>query len=178
LAKARADITDSTTKCDLHLIVNQVLEMMNEEIEGKHTLIQTDHLPVVYGNSFQYEQLFKNLFENAMKFSKKNIPVKIDVRTNMVTSEEKILFALKSDKKYYRIDITDNGIGFNQSYAEKIFEPFVRLHPKSQYEGSGLGLTICKKIVTNHNGIIYAEGNEKEGSRFVLFLPEIPDHTC
>jgi signal transduction histidine kinase len=86
--------------------------------------------------------------------------------------DEKIFFNLPPNKKYYKIEIGDNGIGFNQVNAEKIFEPFVRLHSKSEYEGSGLGLSICKKIADNHDGIIYAEGDENKGSRFTLILPE------
>ncbi len=177
LAKAQAKMT-ADTPCDLNVVVMQALETMREEIDEKHASVHIDHLPVVYGNAVQYKQLFKNLVENAIKFSKKNSGVKIDIRAESVTEKEKILFHLPNDKKYYRIEIRDNGIGFKQAYAEKIFEPFVRLHPKPQYEGNGLGLSICKKIVTNHNGIIYAEGNEKEGSRFVIVLPETPGHTC
>lgn len=84
------------------------------------------------------------------------------------------MFGLEREKKYYRIEIRDNGIGFEQHNAQKIFEPFVRLNPKSEYEGNGLGLFICKKIVAHHHGTIYAMPNEKEGARFVLILPETP----
>jgi signal transduction histidine kinase len=86
--------------------------------------------------------------------------------------DEKNFFKIPLNKEYYKIEISDNGIGFNQVNAEKIFEPFVRLHSKSEYEGSGLGLSICKKIADNHDGIIYAEGDENKGSRFTLILPE------
>jgi len=148
--------------------------MIKEEIEEKNVVINIGRLPVIQGNDFQYRQLFKNLFENAIKFSKKNIPLKVDVKTKSVTEDEKYLFKLENQKKFYRIEIGDNGIGFNQNYAEKIFQPFVRLHSRAKYEGKGLGLAICKKIVMNHKGIIYAEGNENKGSRFVLILPESP----
>jgi len=171
---AKAGAGDSFTKCDLNLIAEQTLEMMSEEIREKHVLVRTGPLPIVNGNIVQYKQLFKNIFENAMKFSKKDSMADIEVGTRKVTNEDKIRFNLDGGRTYYRIEITDNGIGFDQAYAEKIFEPFVRLHPRSKYEGSGLGLSICKKIVTNHDGFIYAESNEKEGSRFVLILPETP----
>lgn len=171
LAKADAQ-TITSVDCDLNVIVQQTLDMMGEEIEQKHAEVEIEHLPVVKGNYIQYKQLFKNLFENAFKFSNKNVPTKICVNSEIINEEEKNVFDLPVEKKYYKIEIQDNGIGFNQEHAKKIFEPFVRLHSKSEYEGSGLGLSICKKIVANHQGIIYAEGNENNGSRFILILPE------
>jgi len=171
---AKTDVAATITPCDLNLVVKQSLEMMREEIEQKHAQIHIDPLPIVQGNTVQYKQLFKNLLENAIKFNKKNASAEIEVRMELITDEKKILFGLPNGKTYYKIEIRDNGIGFNQAYAERIFEPFVRLHSRFQYEGNGLGLSICKKIVTNHHGIIYAEGNEKEGSLFVLILPETP----
>jgi signal transduction histidine kinase len=147
---------------------------MKEEIEEKDLRVQVGRLPGIWGIAFQYKQLFKNLFENAIKFSKKNNPAKIHVKAELLNDKEKKMFDLDGGKKYYRIDISDNGIGFNQDYAEKIFEPFVRLHPRSDYEGNGIGLSICKRIVINHKGRIFAEGNENGGSRFVLILPETP----
>jgi signal transduction histidine kinase len=167
-------VAETFTECDLNLVVKEILRIMNEDTEEKKAVININRLPVVHGNEFQYKQLFKNLFENAIKFSKKNIPVKIDVNARLATAEEQNVFGLEKQKKYYRIEMEDNGIGFNQDYAEKIFQPFVRLHPRSNYEGSGLGLAICKKIVMNHKGIIYAEANENKGSVFVLILPESP----
>jgi hypothetical protein len=166
--------TTVNTSCDLNVIVSQTLESIREEIEEKHVLIQIDSLPVVQGNTVQYKQLFKNLFENAIKFGKKDSERKIEITAGLATMEEKTQFDLVKDKKYHKIEIIDNGIGFKQALAEKIFEPFVRLFPKSQYKGNGLGLFICKKIVFNHHGIIYAKGDEKIGSRFVLILPETP----
>jgi len=172
---AKADInSESITACDLNLIVKHAMETMSEEIDRKHAEIQIGSLPLLHGNEIQYRQLFKNLLENAIKFSKKNETVKIDLLAEAVTRDEKNIFHLPEEKNYYKIEICDNGIGFNNAYAEKIFEPFVRLHSKSDYEGNGLGLSICKKIVANHNGIIYAEGNEETGSRFILILPETP----
>jgi light-regulated signal transduction histidine kinase (bacteriophytochrome) len=172
---AKADInSESITACDLNLIVKHAMETMSDEIDRKQAWIRIGSLPLLHGNEIQYRQLFKNLLENAIKFSKKNETVKIDLQAEAVTRDEKNIFHLPEEKNYYKIIISDNGIGFNNAYAEKIFEPFVRLHSKSDYEGNGLGLSICKKIVANHNGIIYAEGNEEAGSRFILILPETP----
>ena len=171
LAKADAH-TSAIVDCDLNLIVQQTLDVMNEEIKEKRAKIEVNPLPIVKGSYIQYRQLFKNLLENAIKFNNKEISPDICISSEPIGKYEKSFFNLPSDKKYYKIEVGDNGIGFNQVNAEKIFEPFVRLHPKVEYEGSGLGLSICKKIVDNHHGIIYAEGDEDKGSRFTLILPE------
>jgi len=170
---ARTDAhTFGFVDCDLNIIMRQILDMMNQEIQEKHAKIEVNPLPVLKGNYVQYQQLFKNLLENAIKFSNKDVSPEICISCEQVEKDEKIFFNLPLNKRYYKIEISDNGIGFNQVNAEKIFEPFVRLHSKSEYEGSGLGLSICKKIADNHDGIIYAEGDEKKGSRFTLILPE------
>jgi signal transduction histidine kinase len=171
LAKADAR-TFAFVDCDLNIIVRQTLDMMKEEIKEKRAEIEVNPLPVVKGNYIQYRQLFKNLLENAIKFSRKDVSPHICISSEPMERDEKIFFNLPLNKKYYKIEISDHGIGFNQVNAEKIFEPFVRLHSKSEYEGSGLGLSICKKIADNHDGIIYAEGDENKGSRFTLILPE------
>ena len=158
--------------CDLNIIIQQTLDVLNEEIKEKNAKIEVNPLPVIKGNHVQYQQLFKNLLENAIKFSRKDVSPAICISCEAMKRDEKFFFKLPLNKEYYKIEISDNGIGFNQVNAEKIFEPFVRLHSKSEYEGSGLGLSICKKIADNHDGIIYAEGEENKGSRFTLILPE------
>ena len=159
--------------CDLDKIVRETVENMSEEINVKQVVVHIGPLPTVHGNMRLYTQLFKNLFENAVKFAEAQIDSSVEIKTTTLSDEERNKFHL-ANEKYYRIEISDNGIGFHSSNEQKIFEPFVRLHPRSEYEGSGLGLFICKKIVARHNGIIYAEGNEKEGARFILILPETP----
>ena len=171
LAKADAD-TSAIVDCDLNIIVQETLDVMNEEIKEKRAKVEVNPLPVVTGSYIQYRQLFKNLLENAIKFTNKEISPDICISSEPIGKDEKSFFDLPPDKKYYKIEVSDNGIGFNQVNAEKIFEPFVRLHSKSEYEGSWLGLSICKKIADNHDGIIYAEGEENKGSRFTLILPE------
>jgi len=171
LATTDAD-TFSFIDCDLNVIINETLDTMNEEIREAHATIEVNAMPVVKGSPVQYQQLFKNIFENAFKFRRKDIAPEICVSSETLANDEKIFFNLPANRKYYKIEVSDNGIGFNQVNAEKIFEPFVRLHSKSEYEGSGLGLSICKKIAGNYEGIIYADGAENEGSRFTLILPE------
>jgi signal transduction histidine kinase len=127
---------------------------------------------VLQGDSEQYELLFKNLLSNAIRFCKKDkLPI-IEIRSESLSTEEIKRFNLGEHKIYYRITIKDNGIGFGEEYSEIIFNPFVRLNGKSEYPGNGIGLSICKKIVENHHGIIYAEGDENSGARIVLILPQ------
>lgn len=172
LAKADA-ISVNNESCDLDKIARLSLENMNEDITNKHIAIDIHRLPTVQGSPIQYKQLFTNLFENAIKFSRKDSEAKIEVRAGIATDKERKRFQL-DDKEYYKIEMKDNGIGFDPANQEKIFEPFVRLHPRPEYSGNGLGLSVCKKIVANHNGIIYAEGTEEDGARFILILPETP----
>jgi signal transduction histidine kinase len=160
--------------CDLNAIITKTLSELQEEIEDKKVVIHSATLPVVKGDAVQYKQLFINILENAVKYSKKNITPEIDITAYPVEQEEMTSRRLRKDQAYYKIVITDNGIGFRPEYAERIFEPFVRLHPKSDYPGTGLGLSIARKIVTNHNGIIYAEGKELVGAEFILILPANP----
>jgi signal transduction histidine kinase len=89
----------------------------------------------------------------------------------VLNKQEKDSLQLAGQKDYYKISVSDNGRGFQQEQAANIFKPFVRLHGRSELPGMGLGLSICKKIVENHNGLIYAEGIENSGARFVLILP-------
>ncbi|HEV8504433.1 MAG TPA: ATP-binding protein [Chitinophagaceae bacterium] len=171
LAKTDAH-TFAFVDCDLNIIVAETLEMMKEETKQARARIEVNPLPVVKGNPVQYQQLFKNLIENALKFTRKGVAPDICISSESLGKDENIFFSLPLNTDYHKIEVSDKGIGFNQLNAERIFEPFVRLHSKSEYEGSGLGLSICKKIAGNHDGIIFAEGNENEGSRFTLILPE------
>ena len=174
LRLAKADtLTEINETCDLDKIVRGTVENMSEEIKDKRVIVHIDPLPTVRGNMSLYTQLFKNLLENAVKFSDAEKDSSVEIKTITLGDEERNKFHL-ANEKYYRIEISDNGIGFHSSNEQKIFEPFVRLHPRSEYEGSGLGLFICKKIVARHNGIIYAEGTKNQGARFILILPETP----
>lgn len=163
---------ETGVKCDL----NDVLQNVLKDIEpGMDEVIIQDPLPVIEGNAIQLKQLFYNLIENAIKFKKKNSSVRIVINSTRCGEEEKKNFDLQRDKIYYKIEIADNGIGFDNAYSERIFQPFQRLHGKAEYEGNGLGLAICKKITEKHQGIIYATGSLDTGARFVLILPQTSD---
>jgi signal transduction histidine kinase len=116
-------------------------------------------------------QLFYNLLGNALKFSRGNLSPVITIRSSPLTPAEKEERRLNRNWEYTDISISDNGIGFDQKFAEQIFVIFQRLHMKEEFEGTGIGLALCKKIADNHNGLIYAEGAEGEGATFHIILP-------
>ena len=159
--------------CDLERIVQTALKDM---APGENNESMTmGSMPTVEGDINQYRQLFRSLLENAFKFRKKGAAAGVEIFSALATDVVKKLHNLPVNKTYYQITIADNGIGFREEYAVKIFQPFVRLNGKSEYPGSGIGLAISKKIVENHGGIMYAEGDENVGSRFILLLPLSPD---
>jgi signal transduction histidine kinase len=118
------------------------------------------------------KQLFLNLIGNAIKFHKLGeVPI-ISITSVSLSQAELIKFGLNIRRSYHKIEVTDYGIGFEQVYAERIFQVFQRLHGKSEYPGSGIGLAICKKITEYHGGVILAESRGIDGATFVLILPE------
>ncbi|MEI9908306.1 MAG: ATP-binding protein [Bacteroidota bacterium] len=160
------------TACNIDTIIKELLPGLPSPVKEKKPVINTSSLPIIEGDAVQYRLLFKNLLENAIKFSSAGTLSEIQIRSSVLTSNEKDSLDLQSDMLYYKIEIADNSIGFKQENAEKIFRPFVRLHEKSRFPGNGIGLAVCKKIIDIHHGIIYAESRENEGSRFILVLPE------
>jgi signal transduction histidine kinase len=163
---------------DTETIVRQVITEMQSVIAEKKAVITIAELPEIEGDPTQYAELFTHILENAIKFSKKGIAPEVAIRSSAISKEEKDNFNLAGDREYFRIEVRDNGIGFRQEYAEKIFLPFVRLNSKSQYKGNGIGLAISKKIVENHGGILYGQAIENSGSCFVMILPQTIPATC
>ncbi len=152
-----------------------ILEVMNDwelKIEETGTAIRCIGLPVIDAVASQIKQLFMNLIGNAIKFRKPGVPPIIKIEVHTISEKELLQFHLQPKKHYYKITVSDNGIGFEDQYATRIFQVFQRLHGKSEYPGSGIGLAICKKILEYHNGVIYAENVEGAGARFVFILPE------
>jgi PAS domain S-box-containing protein len=157
---------------DLNNILQSVKEDFELVIQEKGALIKSENLPVVLGLPVQISQLFNNLVSNALKFSVKETKPEIRVTVSRLTHEQILdRIVLSLDKNYYQISFTDNGIGFNQSNASQIFDIFQRLHGKDEYEGTGIGLAMCKKICQNHNGDIYAESSPGRGATFNVILP-------
>ena len=129
-------------------------------------------MPYIWGVSFQLNQLFLNLVSNALKFTVENRKPVIDINYSLVKGIEiKGIEKIRRELDYHKIIVSDNGIGFEEEYAEKIFVIFQRLHGRGHYEGTGVGLAICRRIMTNHNGFIFAESQLGEGARFILYFP-------
>ena len=145
----------------LNGLMNEVLADMEIDIEKSAAQIQVDPLPEVWGIPSQMRQLFQNLISNGIKFRKTGIVPRIHI------------YSQSNGLNHYRIIVQDNGIGFDSKYAEEIFTVFKRLHSYHEFEGSGVGLSICKKIIERHNGMIRAESIPGDGSKFIIDLPVI-----
>ena len=157
---------------NLNEVVNNILTDFELVIQQKEAKINIETLPVIEAMPVQMNQLFYNLVNNALKFSKENVAPEINITTAWLTAEDvERNKALNPQLKYCSISVSDNGIGFNQQYAEQIFEVFKRLHGRQAYAGSGIGLALCRKIAANHNGTIYAEAQEGKGAVFYVLLP-------
>ncbi|HEY6436431.1 MAG TPA: ATP-binding protein, partial [Ignavibacteriaceae bacterium] len=156
--------------------LNKILDLVKEDLEiminEKEAVIKNSNLPSIAGNSSEFRQLFQNLISNSLKFFNPNKNPIISIEAKECSSEElKKLNYFNSDKRYVSIHFSDNGIGFDDNYADKIFVIFQRLHGKDIYEGTGIGLAICKKIVEKYGGAIYARSNPGQGANFTVILP-------
>ncbi|MBA2745797.1 MAG: response regulator [Flavisolibacter sp.] len=149
---------------DLSVLLQEVVVDMEVEIEQKKAVVVLGKLPVVLGIQSQMGQLFQNLMSNALKFQNPEVAPQIRIYCD----EERIT---GKGRHLCRIILEDNGIGFDQQFAEDIFVVFKRLHSSHEYQGSGVGLSICKKIIERHNGNIKAESTPGEGSKFIVELP-------
>ncbi len=159
-------------KVDLNTVIEEVKDNLEIQPGSKDVMLQVAPLPVIECIHSQMQQLFNNLISNSIKFRKAGIPCIIDIQCTTATMADIQQLHLNTTKKYYHISVTDNGIGFEQEYAQLIFQLFQRLHGKSEYAGAGMGLSICKKIVDRHNGLIYANSVIDEGAIFHIILPE------
>jgi light-regulated signal transduction histidine kinase (bacteriophytochrome) len=156
---------------DMNILVNEVLTEMDEDVKKKQATIIVDKLPSLYVNPGLMKPLFQNLVGNALKYSKKNINPVVVIKSEVSANNNTGKNGKDISKKYCRIFIEDNGIGFDQQYAEEIFGMFKRLHRNAEFEGTGIGLALCKKIVEQHNGFISARSKLNEGSTFIISLP-------
>jgi len=150
---------------DIFAAIESDLELV---ITQKEAMIRRSELPVVEGSSVLLHQLFYNLVNNSLKFTRAGVPPVITIGW---TKTEKPADQPGPEGSFLEISVRDNGIGFQQEYAGRIFQTFSRLNPKDRYEGTGLGLALCKKIVERHGGSISAEGKEGEGALFRIVLP-------
>lgn len=159
------------SRIDLNEIMEKVKEDLEAPIKEKGVYIEVHNLPELRGIPFQMEQLFNNLLSNSIKYSNLLEQPKIEIYCQKVKRKHIEDDFHKKAQQYYCITIKDNGIGFDQSNAKKIFGLFQRLHQNNEYFGTGIGLAICKKIVENHKGYIAAEGIINHGANFRIYLP-------
>ncbi len=157
---------------DLNQLVHNVIEDYEVLIQQKKATVNVDTLPVIEAIPLQMNQLFYNLIGNALKFSKPDVQPVIDIQCRKLSAAEVLKHdKLSADHNYLQITVADNGIGFDQKFSDQIFVIFQRLHGKNEYEGTGIGLALCKKIAENHKGIVYGEGKEGNGAQFHVILP-------
>jgi signal transduction histidine kinase/CHASE3 domain sensor protein len=156
---------------DLTTLLDNAKQELAETIVEKNAVIHSALLPELKVIPFQIQQLLTNLIANSLKYNAPNRPPVMSINCTITSPKEDPSVKGHPDNKYYKITFTDNGIGFEQQYAEKIFKLFQRLHATDAYSGTGIGLAICKKIVENHAGFIVAQGIPDVGSTFTIFLP-------
>ena len=157
---------------DLNSVLDDASNNIRELLEESHAIVEHEPLPVIPCVPMQINQLFTNLILNSIKYKAGDNPPLIRISARPALRDEiKSPDTARDTTNYWKIVFSDNGIGFEQQYADKIFELFQRLHSRFEYEGTGIGLAICKKIVQNHKGFIYAEGKPGLGASFVIYLP-------
>ncbi|MBA2612062.1 MAG: PAS domain-containing protein [Bacteroidetes bacterium] len=175
LSFSRTQLYESTLKeIDLNLILTEIKNLHSESIKEGNLKISYDKLPVINAVAFQIQQLFENIIGNSIKYSIPGKRTEIEISSSLVNGKQLNFISSNNPQQnddYFKISFSDNGIGFDQKYSEKIFEIFQRLHSKSEYSGTGIGLSICKKIVENHNGFITAVGEPNKGATFIIYLP-------
>lgn len=158
-------------KCDLNSIARHVLTDFELLITQKKAVIMLNPLPDIEAVNLQMNQLFNNLIGNSLKFTSTEALPQISISSAAVGQNEVERFNLLKNTDYVKISIADNGIGFSQEYAEQIFEIFQRLNGNDEFPGTGIGLALCKKIIVNHKGMIYADSTPGKGATFNVILP-------
>lgn len=166
---------DSVTPVPLGNLLTMIVANLELSVEEAGAVVEMGELPTIIGNPFQLEQLFQNLLGNALKFRRPDVTPHIEIRASQLTADQ-LPVSIKPDQigmAYCRIDIRDNGIGFDEKYLDRIFGVFQRLHGRSEFAGTGIGLAICEKVVANHGGMISAQSQPGQGSTFSVFLPDV-----
>ena len=157
---------------DLNELLDDVLDTYSDAIISNNIVVVRDNLPKLHAVPFLMEQLFSNLLNNAIKYRDQNRDAKIVFDYSRINKNQIPHSFTKAHNYYHSIKLIDNGIGFSQSNADKIFEVFQRLHANENFKGSGIGLAICKQIVLKHQGFIHANSVKNKGSIFTIYLPE------
>ena len=155
---------------DLNELLEEIQADLKESIEEKGGSLNWKNLPVIQGTKFLVKQLFENLINNSLKFTKEGRPPKVIISSKLVDEKAMLDIIPNSEHDYYKITVEDNGVGFNPVYKKDLFKMFQRFHGQ-QFIGTGIGLSICQKIAEAHGGIIEANGVEGKGSEFSIYLP-------
>jgi signal transduction histidine kinase len=157
----------------LNSVIEAALQDLETSINETGAVITADNLATIRGDERQLRQMFQNLIGNAIKYRKPDVAPRITITCSIVegNNTENLEFSGEHNREFYEIKVADNGIGFEQQYAESIFEVFHRLHGRSEYEGTGIGLAIVQRVVQNHGGYITAEGTPGIGATFRVMLP-------
>jgi PAS domain S-box-containing protein len=163
---------DKTFKpCSLQKLWDDIVTSFEHRIEETHAILNVQPLPEAFVVPSQFRQLFQNLLSNSLKFIKPGVIPEITMTHQFLTPKEAEQYRLREAGHYLKLVFTDNGIGFDNIYVEKIFAIFQRLHQREHYEGTGIGLAICKKIVENHGGVLIGSGVPDKGASFTIVLP-------
>ena len=152
-------------------ILDDVIQTLDYKIEENKAVIESDNLPEAFIVPSQFRQLFQNLLSNSLKFVRPGVVPHIFINHKYLTPGEVRTYNLSKASRYLQINFTDNGIGFDAQFTEKIFTIFQRLHSRSEYEGTGIGLAICRRITENHGGTIIARSEPNKGSIFTIIIP-------
>lgn len=156
---------------DLNKLVKDIQNDLEIPIQKRKAVITTGQLPIIRAIASQMQQLFNNLINNALKFTDPLRRQQITISATIVKGLDiPARFRADAQANYHKLTVADTGIGFDPAYADLIFTIFQRLHQKDSYEGTGIGLALCKKVVDNHQGFIYAEGEENKGAKFYIYL--------
>jgi PAS domain S-box-containing protein len=161
--------SEASEVVSLNHIIDDVKVNFNEQIESGSAIISADELPVAKVIRFQFAQLLNNIIGNALKYRIEDGIAEVKITGKTVSIDDPSVSQVKKD--FYKISISDNGIGFDPEQKDKIFDLFKRLHANEKYSGTGIGLAICKKIISNHHGFITAESEKGKGATFNIFLP-------
>jgi light-regulated signal transduction histidine kinase (bacteriophytochrome) len=159
------------SEVDLNEVLKTVLADISEYIAEHDATVDAESLPVINGNSLQLSQLLQNLIINGIKFNREGVKPYIVVRSAMISGRDIESPSADRTMKYIKIDVADNGIGFDPKFEDKIFQMFQRLHDRSNFPGTGMGLAICKRVVQNHQGFITAKGYPGSGAVFSSYFP-------
>jgi PAS domain S-box-containing protein len=168
-----SEINEQFDRVNLNQVIEDIKIEFELTIEEKKAIINYSGLPIIEAIPLQMSQLFSNLLSNALKYSKSGSKPEIEIKADLLTKEEVAEHVtLNQNKSYYKIYFSDNGIGIKAEQTGRVFNIFQRLHAKTEYAGTGIGLSICKKIVQNHHGEISVISDEGKGATFIIILPK------